>query len=111
MVPRAGQRLVRQGAWRVSRRFALRGAGQRREVCEEVRGYLDRHASVLYTPEEWERRTTVRKMGSVVIEKTIETQINRRMKRKGMSWSIRGARRLAKLRVLYTPRGEGRAQK
>ena len=55
----------------------------------------------MYTPEEWERRTTVRKMGSGVIEKIIETQINRRMKRKGMSWSIRGARRLAKLRVLY----------
>jgi hypothetical protein len=45
---------------------------------------------------------------SGVIEKTlalslegIETQINRRMKRQGMSWSIRGARRLGKLRVLY----------
>ena len=69
---------------------------------------LDRHASVLYTHEEWERRTTVRqtcpeprRMGSGVIEKTIETQINRRMKRQGMSWSMGGARRLGKLRVLY----------
>ena len=44
---------------------------------------------------------TVRKMGSGVIEKTIETQIHRRMKQQGMSWSIRGARRLGKLRLLY----------
>jgi hypothetical protein len=93
--------LCRKDLPQVRSLLALRGAGGRREVCEEVRGYLDRHASVLYTHEEWERRTTVRKMGSGVIEKTIETQINRRMKRQGMSWSIRGARRLAKLRVLY----------
>ena len=93
--------LCRKDLSRVRSLLALRGAGQRREVCEEVRGYLDRHASVLFTHEEWERRTTVRKMGSGVIEKTIETQINRRMKRQGMSWSIRGARRLGKLRVLY----------
>jgi hypothetical protein len=93
--------LCRQDLSRVRSLLALRGAGRRREVCEEVRGYLDRHASVLFTHEEWERRTTVRKMGSGVIEKTIETQINRRMKRQGMSWSIRGARRLGKLRVLY----------
>jgi len=93
--------LCRKDLSQVRSLLALRGAGRRREICEEVRGYLDRHASVLYTHEEWERRTTVRKMGSGVIEKTIETQINRRMKRQGMSWSIRGARRLAKLRVLY----------
>ena len=93
--------LCRKDLSQVRSLLALRGAGQRREVCEEVRGYLDRHASVLYTHEEWERRTTVRKMGSGVIEKTIETQINRRMKRQGMSWSMGGARRLGKLRVLY----------
>ena len=63
----------------------VQGAERRREVCAEVRGYLDGHAAVLYTHEEWERRTTVRKMGSGVIEKTIETQIHRRMKRRGMS--------------------------
>ena len=93
--------LCRKDLSQVRSLLALRGAGERREVCEEVRGYLDRHASVLYTHEEWERRTTVRKMGSGVIEKTIETQINRRMKRQGMSWSMGGARRLGKLRVLY----------
>ena len=81
--------------------LALRGVGQRRAVCQEVRTYLDRHEAFLWTHREWERRTTVRKMGSGVIEKTIETQINRRMKKQGMSWSPRGARRLAKLRVLY----------
>jgi hypothetical protein len=81
--------------------LALRGVGPRRAVCQEVRTYLDRHATILGTHAEWERRTTVRKMGSGVIEKTVETQINRRMKRQGMSWSPDGARRLAKLRVLY----------
>jgi hypothetical protein len=81
--------------------LALRGVGERRAVCQQVRTYLDRHAAILWTHAEWERRTTVRKMGSGVIEKTIETQINRRMKRQGMSWSPHGARRLAKLRVLY----------
>jgi hypothetical protein len=47
-------------------------------------------------------------MGRGVIEKTqalsreeIETQINRRTKRQGMSGSIGGVRRLGKLRVLY----------
>lgn len=81
--------------------LALRGLGPRRAVCQEVRTYLDRHEAFLWTHREWERRTTVRKMGSGVIEKTIETQINRRMKKQGMSWSPHGARRLAKLRVLY----------
>jgi hypothetical protein len=81
--------------------LALRGVGSRRAICQEVRTYLDRHAAILWTHAEWERRTTVRKLGSGVIEKTIETQINRRMKWKGMSWSPPGARRLAKLRVLY----------
>ena len=80
--------------------LALRGAGDRRSICQEVRGYLDRHASVLWTHREWKRRTTVNKMGSGVIEKTIETQINRRMKKQGMSWSPAGAQRLSKLRVL-----------
>jgi len=75
-----------------------------RAVCQEVRTYLDRHEALLWTHREWERRTTVRKMGSGVIEKTIETQINRRMKKQGMSWSAPGARRLAKLRVLYPDR-------
>ena len=93
--------LCRKDLSQVRSLLALRGAGERHEVCREVRGYLDRHVSVLYTYEEWERRTTVRKMGSGVIEKTIETQINRRMKRQGMSWSVPGARRLGKLRVLY----------
>ncbi len=114
--------LCRKDLSRVRSLLALRGAGRRREVGEEVRGYLDRHASVLFTHEEGERRTTVgktcpapRRMGSGVLvlslegmEKTqalsregIETQINRRMKRQGMSGSIRGARRLGKLRVLY----------
>ena len=32
------------------------------------------------------------KMGSGVMEKTIETLINRRMKKRGMSWSPAGAR-------------------
>jgi hypothetical protein len=81
--------------------LALRGVGERHAVCQEVRTYLDRHAAILWTHEEWQRRTTVRKMGSGVIEKTIETQINRRMKKQGMSWSPHGARRLAKLRALY----------
>ena len=81
--------------------LALRGVGSRRAVCQEVRTYLDRHQAFLWTHREWERRTTIRKMGSGVIEKTIETQINRRMKKQGMSWSVHGARRLAKLRVLY----------
>jgi hypothetical protein len=40
-------------------------------------------------------------MGSGVIERTGETQINRRMKKQGMSWSPHGARRLGKLRGLY----------
>ena len=84
--------------------LALRGVGPRRAVCQEVRTYLDRHEAQLWTHREWERRTTVRKMGSGVIEKTIETQINRRMKKQGMSWSVPGARRLAKLRVLYPDR-------
>ena len=56
--------------------LALRGVGARRAVCQEVRTYLDRHAALLWTHREWERRTTVRKMGSGVIEKTVETQIN-----------------------------------
>jgi hypothetical protein len=81
--------------------LALRGVGERRAVCQDVRRYLDRHAAILWTHEQWQQRTTVRKMGSGVIEKTIETQINRRMKRQGMSWSPHGARRLGKLRVLY----------
>jgi hypothetical protein len=81
--------------------LALRGVGPRRAVCQEVRAYLDRHAAILWTHRQWEAQTTIRKMGSGVIEKTIETRINRRMKRQGMSWSPQGARRLAKLRVLY----------
>jgi len=84
--------------------LALRGVGPRRAVCQEVRTYLDRHEALLWTHRQWERRTTIRKMGSGVIEKTIETQINRRMKKQGMSWSVPGARRLAKLRVLYPDR-------
>jgi hypothetical protein len=88
--------------------LALRGTGERRAVCHEVRAYLDRHETTLYTHREWKRRTTVNKMGSGVIEKTIETQINRRMKKQGMSWSVAGARHLSKLRVLYSdaPRWE-----
>ena len=66
-----------------------------------MREYLDRHEEVLYTHEEWWRRTTVRKMGSGVIEKTIETHINRRMKKQGMSWSSAGAEHVSKLRALY----------
>jgi len=80
--------------------LALRGAGGRESVCREVRGYLDRHEAWLYTHRQWRARTTVNKMGSGVIEKTIETQINRRMKKQGMSWSPAGAQRLSKLRVL-----------
>jgi hypothetical protein len=45
--------------------LALRGVGKRRAVCQEVRTYLDRHAPILGTHREWERRTTVRKMGRV----------------------------------------------
>lgn len=77
-------------------------------MCQEVRTDLDRHAAILWPPRAWEQRTTVRKMGSGVMEKTIETRINCRMKRQGMSWSPHGARRLAKLRVLY-PDGPRRA--
>lgn len=80
--------------------LALRGAGGRESVCREVRGYLDRHEAWLYAYHQWQARTTVNKMGSGVIEKTIETQINRRMKKQGMSWSLAGAQRLSKLRVL-----------
>ena len=86
---------------RVRSLLALRGQGDRRGVCQEVREYLDRHEEVLYTHEEWWRRTTVRKMGSGVIEKTIETHINRRMKKQGMSWSSAGAEHVSKLRALY----------
>ncbi len=85
---------------RVRSLLALRGQGDRSGVCQEVREYLDRHEGVLYTHEEWARRTTVRKMGSGVIEKTIETQINRRMKKQGMSWSPREAQHVSKLRAL-----------
>lgn len=86
---------------RVRSLLALRGQGDRRGVCQEVREYLDRHESVLYTYQECARRTTVRKMGSGVIEKTIETHINRRMKKQGMSWSSRGAEHVSQLRALY----------
>jgi hypothetical protein len=85
---------------RVRSLLALRGRGDRFSVCQEVREYLNRHAGVLYTHEEWMRRTTVRKLGSGVIEKTIETHINRRMKKQGMSWSSRGAEHVSKLRAL-----------
>jgi hypothetical protein len=86
---------------RVCSLLALRGAGARAEVCQQVREYLVRHEAYLWTHRQWRGRTTVTKMGSGVIEKNIETQINRRMKRQGMSWSTAGAGRLAKLRVLY----------
>ena len=92
--------LCRGDLGRVRSLLALRGVGRRRAVCQEVRTYLDRHEAVLFTHREWKRRTTVNKMGSGVVEKTVETQINRRMKKRGMSWSPAGARRLAKLRVL-----------
>ena len=78
--------------------LALPGAGGREWVCREVRGDLDRHEAWSYTLRLWKARTTVNKMGSGVIEKTIETQINRRMKKQGMSWSPTGAQRLSKLR-------------
>lgn len=93
--------LCRGKVGRVRSLLALRTRGSRAAACREARTYLARHEARLYTHREWERRTTVRKMGSGVMEKTIETQINRRMKRQGMSWSKAGARRLAKLRVLY----------
>jgi len=93
--------LCRGEVGRVRSLLALRARGSRAAACREARTYLDRHEAQLYTHREWERRTTVRKMGSGVMEKTIETQINRRMKWQGMSWSKDGARRLAKLRVLY----------
>ena len=93
--------LCRGDLSRVRSLLALRGGGDRRKVCQEVRGYLDRHESVLWTHREWRRRTTVNKMGSGVMEKNIETVINRRMKKQGMSWSSAGARRLGKLRALY----------
>jgi hypothetical protein len=92
--------LCRRDLGRVRRLLALRGVGRRRAICQEVRTYLDRHEAVLFTHRQWRRRTTVNKMGSGVVEKTIETQINRRMKKRGMSWSPAGARRLAKLRTL-----------
>jgi hypothetical protein len=85
---------------RVRSLLALRGIGDRRGTCQEVRAYLDRHEKTLYTYREWERRTTVRKMGSGVIEKTIDTHVSRRMKKQGMSWSAKGARHIAKLRAL-----------
>jgi len=81
--------------------LALRGCGSRDQVCTEVRTYLDRHERILWTHREWQRRTSVCKMGSGVVEKTVETHICRRMKKYGMSWSPAGARRLSKLRVLY----------
>ena len=93
--------LCRGDLGKVRSLLALRGVGDRRQICQEVGGYLDRHESVLWTHREWRRRTTVNKMGSGVMEKTIETLINRRMKKRGMSWSPAGARRLGKLRVLY----------
>ena len=87
---------------RVCSLLALRGVvSSRGEVCQEVREYLVGHEAYLWTHRQWRQRTTVSKMGSGVVEKTIETQINRRMKKQGMSWSISGARHLAKLRVLY----------
>jgi hypothetical protein len=86
---------------RVYSLLALRGVGDRRGVCQEVRGYLERHERWLYTHRQWQERTTVNKMGTGVMEKTIETHINRRMKGRGMSWSPAGAQRLSKLRVLY----------
>jgi hypothetical protein len=85
---------------RVRSLLALRGVGDRQGICQEVRKYLDRHEKTLYTYREWERRTTVRKMGSGVIEKTIDTHVSRRMKKQGMSWSRKGARHIAKLRAL-----------
>lgn len=81
-------------------RFHVHQQLGRASVCREVHGYLDRHEAWLYTHRQWQARTTVNKMGSGVIEKTIETQINRRMKKQGMSWSLAGAQRLSKLRVL-----------
>lgn len=92
--------LCRKELGQVYSLLALRGATGRQEVCQEVRTYLQRHRPFLWTHRQWRERTTVNKMGSGVMEKTVETQINRRMKRQGMSWSPQGARRLAKLRVL-----------
>jgi len=67
---------------------------------EEARllgGYLARNAEHLYTftrmgPGHWLH-------GSGPAEKHIELDINRRFKRRGMSWSRRGARNLLAIRL------------
>lgn len=75
-------------------------AGRVRGDPEEARllgGYLARNASHLHTfrrmgPGHWLH-------GSGPAEKHIELTVNRRFKRRGMSWSVRGARRLLALRL------------
>lgn len=75
-------------------------AGRHKGDPEEARllaGYLDHNASSLYTftsmgPGRWLH-------GSGPVEKHVELQVNRRLKRRGMRWSRRGARNLLALRL------------
>jgi hypothetical protein len=78
------------------------------QACGELLGRLRRaveRQAQGREPDRWVNRGQAsRRLRLPWGEVTVETQINRRMKKQGMSWSPHGARRLAKLRVLQADR-------
>jgi hypothetical protein len=63
----------------------------------ELLGYLDKHASEIIDYER--RKQTGRPIGSGRMEKAVDQVIGMRQKKKGMSWSARGSRALAALKM------------
>lgn len=63
----------------------------------ELGGYLDKHAAEII---DYERRgQTGKPLGSGRMEKAVDQVIGMRQKKKGMSWSARGSRALAALKM------------
>jgi hypothetical protein len=88
-----------------ARSFLSQRSVRNQEAQAQLLGYLDKHASEIIA---WERRKqTGKAIGSGRMEKAVDQVIGMRQKKKGMSWSARGSRALAALKMAER-NGEGK---
>jgi hypothetical protein len=80
-----------------ARAFLSQQAVRNPEAQAELVGYLDKHQTEIIDYER--RRQTGKPLGSGRMEKAVDQVIGMRQKKKGMSWSARGSRALAALKI------------
>jgi hypothetical protein len=86
-----------QGQVAQARSFLSQQSVRNQAAQAELVGYLDKHAPEII---DYERRQKAGKpLGSGRMEKAVDQVIGMRQKKKGMSWSARGSRALAALKI------------